>query len=41
MDYTQHNEEQAAVWAAYYAGSPVRVPVSVSATESIFYWSPS
>lgn len=33
MDYTQHNEEQAAVWAAYHAGKPTRVPVNISVTD--------
>jgi uroporphyrinogen-III decarboxylase len=28
-DFTQHNEEAQAVWAAYHAGCPIRVPVTL------------
>ncbi len=36
MDFTQHNEEAQAVWAAYRAGKPTRVPVTLWA-DARFY----
>ncbi|MEN6643260.1 MAG: uroporphyrinogen decarboxylase family protein [Armatimonadia bacterium] len=38
MDFAAHNEEQAAVWAAYQAGKPTRVPMTlgISSRYTIF-----
>lgn len=41
MDYSQHNTEQAAVWAAFYAGTPVRVPMALSFNERIYLQDPT
>lgn len=39
MDFTAHNEEQAAVWKAYYAGQPTRVPMilGISSRYTVFH----
>ncbi|MCE7981453.1 MAG: hypothetical protein DYG89_09695 [Caldilinea sp. CFX5] len=36
QDFTQHNEEVSAVWAAYHAGNPIRVPVLMD-TDTRFF----
>lgn len=36
QDFTQHNEEVRAVWAAYHAGNPIRVPVLMD-TDTRFF----
>lgn len=36
QDFTQHNEEVRAVWAAYQAGTPIRVPVLMD-TDTRFF----
>ncbi len=41
MDYTRHNEEQAAVWAAYYAGTPTRVPMTIACTPRMVLLDPA
>lgn len=40
MDFTQHNTEQAAVWAAYHAGTPTRVPMTIGANERMVLLDP-
>ena len=35
-DFTQHNEEAKAVWEAYLAGHPIRVPV-ILGTSARYY----
>ncbi len=35
-DFTQHNEEAQAVWAAYRAGQPIRVPVTLWSDARFF-----
>lgn len=39
MDFTAHNEQQAAVWKAYHAGKPTRVPMilGISSRYTIFH----
>jgi len=41
MDYSRHNEEQAAVWAAYRAGKPARVPMTISANPRMILLDPA
>lgn len=41
MDFTRHNEEQAAVWAAYYAGTPTRVPMTIACTPRMVLLDPA
>jgi hypothetical protein len=40
-DFTQHNEEAQAVWAAYRAGRPTRVPVTLWTDARFFLLDPS
>lgn len=40
-DYSQHNEEAQAVWAAYRAGRPTRVPVTLWTDARFFLQDPS
>jgi len=40
MDFARHNEEQAAVWAAFHAGAPTRVPMMISANPRAFLLDP-
>ncbi len=40
-DYTQHNEEAQAVWAAYRAGRPIRVPVTLWTDARYFLLDPA
>ncbi|MEW6750119.1 MAG: uroporphyrinogen decarboxylase family protein [Candidatus Latescibacterota bacterium] len=39
-DFSRHNEEVAAVWAAYHEGRPTRVPVSVTGSIRNFIQNP-
>ncbi|MHB9129617.1 MAG: uroporphyrinogen decarboxylase family protein [Armatimonadota bacterium] len=41
MDFAQHNAEQAAVWAAFHAGKPSRVPVSISCNPRMIVLDPA
>jgi hypothetical protein len=41
LDYSQHNEEARAVWAAYRAGWPTRVPVTLWTDARFFLQDPS
>ncbi|MHB0938582.1 MAG: uroporphyrinogen decarboxylase family protein [Armatimonadota bacterium] len=41
MDFTRHNEEQAAVWAAFHAGKPTRVPMGIAANPRMLLLDPA
>jgi hypothetical protein len=41
MDFSRHNAEQAAVWAAFHAGKPTRVPMSISANPRVLLLDPA
>ena len=41
LDFTQHNEESKAVWEAYHAGDPIRVPVTLWSDARYFLLDPS
>lgn len=40
MDFTRHNEQQAAVWQAFYAGTPTRVPVAIACNPRMILLDP-
>ncbi len=40
MDFTRHNEEQAAVWAAFNAGAPMRVPMTIACNPRMILLDP-
>lgn len=40
QDFTQHNEEAKAVWEAYHAGNPIRVPVTLWSDARYFLLDP-
>jgi len=41
MDFSRHNEEQAAVWAAFHAGKPTRVPMIIAANPRTLILDPA
>jgi len=41
MDFTLHNEGQAAVWAAFHAGKPTRVPMIIAANPRMLLLDPA
>jgi len=41
MDFFRHNEEQAAVWAAFQADAPTRVPMSIAANPRVLLLDPN
>jgi len=41
LDFTQHNEEAKAVWEAYHAGNPIRVPVTLWSDARYFLLDPA